>query len=158
MSKWIEEAYKHLGLKEIVGKGTNLTIQSWLSSLRSWWKDDETPWCGTFVAHCLNTTGYPIAKNWYRAMDWLNWGVALGAPCYGCVVIFHRKGGGHVGFVIGTDAQGRLLVLGGNQNNSVSVSAFSKDRVVGYRMPVGTFSRPALPTIVSAIKDSTSEA
>jgi uncharacterized protein (TIGR02594 family) len=159
MTKWIDEARKHIGLKEITGKATNLTIQSWLSNLRAWWRDDETAWCGTYAAHCLKTAGYPLPKHWYRAMDWLNWGVEIGAPCYGCIVVFSRKGGGHVGFCVGADQDGRLMVLGGNQDNSVSISAFAVDRKpAGYRMPVGTLHRGALPRLLSTIKNSTNEA
>jgi uncharacterized protein (TIGR02594 family) len=158
MTKWIDEAKKHIGLKEIVGKGTNLTIQSWLSNLRAWWSDDETAWCGTFVAHCIKKTGYPLPKHWYRAKDWLTWGLDVHTPCYGCVVVFNRVGGGHVGFCVGKDEQGRLMVLGGNQNNMVSISPFTLDRVAGYRMPIGTFHRGALPTIHTKQASSSNEA
>lgn len=158
MTKWIDEAKKHIGLKEIVGKGTNLTIQSWLSNLRAWWSDDETAWCGTFTAHCIKVAGYQLPKHWYRAKDWLAWGLDVHTPCYGCVVVFNRVGGGHVGFVVGKDEQGRLMVLGGNQNNMVSIAPFTLDRVAGYRMPIGTFHRGALPTIHTKQESSKNEA
>ncbi|PPC95249.1 MAG: TIGR02594 family protein [Methylotenera sp.] len=158
MTKWIDEARKHIGLKEIVGKDTNLTIKSWLSNLKSWWSEDETPWCGTFAAHCLKTAGYPIPKHWYRALDWLNWGVEITSPCYGCIVVFSRKGGGHVGFVVGRDENYRLMVLGGNQGNAVSIAPFETSRVAGYRMPVGTLGRGVLPTLHSKSASSTNEA
>jgi len=158
MGTWITEARKHIGLKEIKGKGTNLTIKSWLSNLRAWWSDDETAWCGTFVAHCIKSAGYPLPKHWYRAKDWLNWGVDVGWPCYGCIVIFERKGGGHVGFVVGKDKTGRLMVLGGNQGDAVSVIPFDAARAVGYRLPVGIMSRITLPLMASNDLSSTNEA
>ena len=49
---WIKEARKHIGLAEIPGKQHNPVIVNWLTALGAWWNDDETPWCGTFVAHC----------------------------------------------------------------------------------------------------------
>ncbi len=55
----------------------------------------------------------------------------------GCVVVFERAGGGHVGLVVGETAGGRLLVLGGNQGDAVSVAAFQRERVVAYRWPPG---------------------
>jgi len=61
--------------------------------------------------------------------------VRLQAAQVGCIVVFQREGGGHVGFVVGQDKYGRLLVLGGNQGNAVTIAAFSLDRVVGYRWP-----------------------
>jgi uncharacterized protein (TIGR02594 family) len=158
MTTWIDEAKKHIGLKEIKGKSTNLTIESWLSSLRSWWLDDETPWCGTFVAHCMKSTGCTLPKHWYRAKDWLNWGHSIIEPCYGCVVVFTRKGGGHVGFVVGLDNRGRLMVLGGNQSDAVSIIPFDKSRVAGYRLPVGYSHEAKLPIIVSTALSSKNEA
>lgn len=158
MTKWLNEAYKHIGLKEIKGAGTNLTIKSWLSNLRSWWSDDETPWCGTFVAHCIKTSGYQLPKHWYRAKDWLNWGVTIDKPCYGCIVVFERTGGGHVGFVVGKDKLGRLLVLGGNQGDAVSTVPFDINRVAGYRMPDSVTLRTPLPLVLANVKSSSNEA
>jgi uncharacterized protein (TIGR02594 family) len=158
MTKWIDEARKHIGLKEIIGTGNNATIQLWLTKLKAWLKDDSVACCGVFTAHCIKTAGYPLPKHWYRALDWLNWGVEIGAPCYGCVVVFSRKGGGHVGFVVGMDKEGRLMVLGGNQGDAVSIAPFDVSRVAGYRMPVGTFHRGALPILVSKSASSTNEA
>jgi uncharacterized protein (TIGR02594 family) len=152
------EARKHIGLKEVKGAGTNLTIKYWLSNLRAWWSSDEVPWCGVFAAHCIKSAGYPLPKHWYRAKDWLNWGVDVGWPCYGCVVIFERKGGGHVGFVVGKDKTGRLMVLGGNQGDAVNVMPFDTARAVGYRMPVGVLSRITLPLMASTDLSSTNEA
>ena len=134
---WISEAKNYIGLKEIKGLSTNLTIKAWLQKLKAWWSDDETAWCGTFVAHCMQVAGVPLPKNWYRAKDWLTWGVAVQSPLVGCVVVFERVGGGHVGFVVGKDTRGRLMVLGGNQGDAVSVVPFDESRVAGYRIPLG---------------------
>lgn len=155
---WIDEARSHIGLKEIKGIETNLIIKKWLINLKAWWTDDSTAWCGVFVAHCLKTAGFSLPKHWYRALDWLNWGVEISAPCYGCIVVFKRNGGGHVGFCVGKDKQGRLLILGGNQGDAVSIAPFRIERVVGYRMPVGVMSRPSLPIIVTTLESSTNEA
>jgi hypothetical protein len=50
-------------------------------------------------------------------------------------VTFTREGGGHVGFIVGTDARGNLMVLGGNQSNAVSIAPFAKSRATGYYWP-----------------------
>lgn len=155
---WMDEAKIYIGQKEIKGLQTNPVIQSWLEKLKAWWRDDETAWCGTFVAHCLQFSGYALPKYWYRALDWLNWGVEIAAPCYGCIVVFNRKGGGHVGFCVGKDKAGRLLILGGNQGDAVSIVPFDADRVAGYRMPVGVLSRPDVPILVTQLTSSTNEA
>lgn len=133
---WIIEARKHIGLKEIPGPKHNATILSWLSQLKAWWKEDETPWCGVFVAHCFRVSGMQLPKYWMRAKEWGNgWGTKLNQPAPGCVVVFEREGGGHVGFVLGITKLNELVVLGGNQSNSVNIAKFSRDRVFGYYWP-----------------------
>lgn len=132
---WLVEARKHEGLAEIPGPKTNDIIGRWLKQLGAWWTDDETPWCGTFVAHCMQVASVTLPKNWMRAKAWADWGIKLSAPELGCVVVFERTGGGHVGFVIGRTIAGNLLVLGGNQGDRVKVSEFSRQRVVGYYWP-----------------------
>lgn len=158
--EWLVYARKYLGLKEIPGTGNNPKIIEWLIKLKAWWKDDETPWCGLFVATCFNECGYPIAKNWMRARAWLDWGVVLRVPAVGAVVIFERKGGGHVGFVVGRDQNENLMVLGGNQGNKVSIAPFSKDRVLGYRWPQKSVIKieNELPLIESGARVSSNEA
>lgn len=137
MSKplWIVEAQRHIGLREIKGAKHNNFIIVWLESLKAWWSDDETPWCGTFVAHCMKKAECKLPKYWMRAKDWLNWGVIVTEPFVGCIVVFERQGGGHVGFVVGQDANKNLLVLGGNQGDAVKISPFDIKRVLGYRWP-----------------------
>lgn len=132
---WLIEARRHLGVAETPGPRHTPVIQSWLHKLRAWWQDDETPWCGVFVAACMDTVGHILPKNWMRARAWADWGIRLSAPVLGCIVVFERQGGGHVGFVVGRTVRGDLVVLGGNQGNKVSISPFSRDRVLAYVWP-----------------------
>lgn len=130
---WLAVARKYLGTTEIPGKETTPQIARWLRELKAWWSDDETPWCGVFVAAIMGAVE-PPPKHWYRAKAWAEWGQPV-APQTGAVVVFERKGGGHVGLLVGKDQQGRLLVLGGNQGNRVSVAPFDPARVLAYRWP-----------------------
>lgn len=162
---WIVEGKKFLGLAEIPGASHNKTIQGWLRELRAWWDDDETPWCGVFVAHCAQATGLAMPKDWMRAKEWGNVGIQLTAPAVGCIVTFTRQGGGHVGFVVGKDQKGNLMVLGGNQGNKVSIAPFSTGRVSQYRFPVNKDTKAVeytinynLPVINSNGRLSTNEA
>lgn len=132
---WLVEARKLIGIAEIKGPKTSDFISRWLDTLGAWWSDDETPWCGVFVAHCMRVAGLPLPKYWMRAKAWAEWGTKLTAPVHGCIVVFERQGGGHVGFVVGQTLAGNLMVLGGNQGDRVKVSEFSRDRVVGYYWP-----------------------
>lgn len=133
---WLPVARSLVGVGEIPGKETSPVIRQWLISLGAWWTDDETPWCGVFVAHCLRMAGVTgLPKHYYRARAWLEWGTVLPVPAPGCLVVFGRQGGGHVGFVDAVDSAGRLLVVGGNQKNKVGIDPFERDRVLGYRYP-----------------------
>lgn len=130
---WMNEAVTHLGLKEIPGKAHNPTILRWIRGLGGWFTDDETPWCGTFVAHCLRTAGVSVPKHWYRAKAYNDWGVPC-SPRVGAIPVFGRKGGGHVGFLVG-ESDANYYVLGGNQRNQVNISPIAKDRLIGMRWP-----------------------
>lgn len=156
---WIDIARKHIGLKEVPGSANNATIVKWLIELNAWWRSDLTPWCGTFCAACLKEAGITPPKAFYRAKAYLDWGMPLAVPTYGCIVVFTRTGGGHVGFVVGKDEKNRLLVLGGNQGDAVSVAPFDMSRVAGYRWPPGVqLERLELPVIKTSAKSSSREA
>lgn len=137
--EWVAFGRRYIGLKEVAGIENEPIIIKWLYKLKAWWSNDEVPWCGVYCAACITECGLPIVlpKYWMRARDWLNWGIPLDFPAVGAVVVFERKGGGHVGFVVGQSIDGHLMVLGGNQNNRVSIAPFDKSRVLGYRWPPG---------------------
>lgn len=133
---WLQTARKLEGLKEIPGPKHNPKIIGWLRDLNAWWSDDETPWCGTFVAHCLKEAGLPVPKFWFRAKGWSDYGslLRLDRLAPGAILVFDRQGGGHVGFYVGEDA-GHYFVLGGNQSNGVNVMKLGKTRLVASRWP-----------------------
>jgi len=156
--KWIEIARKDIGIKEIPGAKHNSIIMGWLKKLKSWIVTDEDPWCGTFCAHCMQEAGYAYPAKYYRALEWLTWGEHLQQPMVGCVAVFTRTGGGHVGFVVGKDSSGRILVLGGNQGNQVCITPFETSRVAGYRFPSRyPFTMHPLPVIESNALSSSNE-
>ena len=135
---WLKIARSYDGLKEIPGPHHNQTIIRWLGKLRAWWSNDETPWCGVFVAHCMQECSLPFPKLYMRAKAWADYGSLLRrdrlAP--GAILVFDRAGGGHVGFYVGEDA-GHYFVLGGNQGNAVNVMKLGKSRLVASRWPKG---------------------
>jgi uncharacterized protein (TIGR02594 family) len=135
---WMKTARESVGLKEVARPKHNTKIQAWLAKLGAWWRDDETPWCGTFVAHCLRENGLPVPKHWYRALAWKEYGSNLRPThvCEGAILVFARAGGGHVGFYVGED-RFYYRVLGGNQSNAVNVMRIAKSRCVAIRWPKG---------------------
>lgn len=136
--RWLIEARKYDGLREIPGPRHNSIILGWLRKLKAWWSEDETPWCGTFVAHCLQESGLPIVKNWFRAKAWIEYGANLRAAhvAPGAILVFARTGGGHVGFYVGEDTT-YFYVLGGNQSNMVNIMKLAKARCIAIRWPRG---------------------
>lgn len=155
---WLSAARKYLGTREVHGAGTSPLILKWLTNLGAWWRDDETPWCGVFVAEVMKECGVTPPKDYYRAKSWATWGAPLGVPTLGSVVVFDRVGGGHVALAVGMTAKGLLLCLGGNQGDEVCIRAFDPARAVAYRWPDG-FAWPGekLPTLAS-VEESRSEA
>lgn len=116
-------------------------------------------WCSAFVGAMFEDVGIASSR-FESARSWESWGRYLPRPVYGCVVTFSRPGGGgHVGFVVGQDVHGNLLVLGGNQENEVNVRAFSRRRVTSYRWPAGVaLDERRVPPVLAAVPSSTSEA
>lgn len=156
---WVDIASGSIGLREIPGKDHAPEIIKWLIELKAWWRDDETPWCGVFMAHCMKSSGLPYPQKYYRALEWASYGIRLERPAYGSIVVFNRNGGGHVGIIVGKDDKGRLMVLGGNQGNQVSIMPFDRERVHAYRYPsVQDAPDYELPLIKSSAKSSSNEA
>jgi len=86
----------------------------------------------------MKEAGYTIPKHSYRALSWLNFGVKSFIPVYGAIAVKSRRGGGHVGFVVGQSNNGKYLdILGGNQSNEVRVSRYRKDVFKDFRIPTG---------------------
>ena len=132
---WVAEGRKLIGLTEIKGSQHNPEIlQMWKDIKRGGIKDDETPWCAAFAGAMLERVGIRSTR-FESAKSYLDWGLKLDAPIYGCIAVFTRDGGGHVGFVVGQTDNGDLLILGGNQSDAVNIKAFKRDRVSGYRWP-----------------------
>ena len=154
--QWMNEAAEHLGLREIPGKRHNPIIMRWIRQLGGWFTDDETPWCGTFVAHCLRAADHKVPRHWYRAKAYAGWGV----PCerrVGAIAVFGRKGGGHVGFIVG-ESTSNLYILGGNQRNEVNISPIAKDRLIAVRWPAtAPLGERVLPRMAGGVR-TTNEA
>lgn len=137
---WMRDARRYLGLREVVGKGSNSTIMSWAKHLGGWvasfYADDDIPWCGLAVAAWIAITlpEEPLPSNPLGALNWRTFGIGLGSPSLGAILVFSRSGGGHVGLYVGEDAT-HYHVLGGNQSNSVSITRVAKNRLVAIRWP-----------------------
>lgn len=134
--RWLVTARSWIGTKEIPGPKHNPAIVKMRKALPFNFNDDDVPWCGDFVAHCIQSAGLPFPSLYPRAKAWATWGKPC-PPTVGAVAVFGRKGGGHVGFLVAENAS-KFYVLGGNQSNAVNIMPLFKDRLVenGIRWPV----------------------
>lgn len=157
---WMDTAAGLIGLEEYAGSSNNKKIVAWADDVgvEDTYTADSIPWCGLFVAYCFVHNNMKASSAPLWALSWNNWGEKLSSPVYGCVLVFKRDGGGHVGFAVSQDAD-YFHVLGGNQSDMVSVTKIAKSRCVGYRWPSG-FDGPKkkLPTKKFDGKVSTNEA
>lgn len=155
---WIAKGRALIGTTEIKGGKHNPEIlQMWKGIKRGGIKDDETPWCAAFVGAMLERSNIRSTR-FESAKSYLDWGVPLDVPVYGCVAVFTRVGGGHVGFVVGQTESGDLLILGGNQGDAVNIKAFKSDRVSGYRWHSGFGAIPKMMLPIGSAQLSQNEA
>ena len=136
---WFEEALRLVGTKEQPGAGSNPTLINWARNLNIDYKDDDIPWCGLFVAHCIGATlpEEPLPNIPLRARAWRELGDHCD-PVEGAVLVFWRDDPqgplGHVGFYRGEDDDS-YHVLGGNQSDMVNTARVGKERLLEARWP-----------------------
>jgi uncharacterized protein (TIGR02594 family) len=141
-SLWLTEALRFIGTKEAPGAADNPMIIEWADELggeiEQEYKHDSVPWCALFVNYALMRAGEKGTGTLW-ALDFAKWGQPLDGPAVGAIVSMTRKGGGHVAIVLGKDAQGNLVCIGGNQNDQVCIRSFPQERpMVAYRWPAHT--------------------
>lgn len=139
MDNLLKVAINELGQKEISGPEHNQTILNYAREAGfTWINDDETPWCSIFINWVAKKAGLN-SSNKLNARSWLLVGGNVdNAPEPGDIVIFWRESPeswkGHVGIFFGFSIDGtRVYCLGGNQGNQVSVTAYPKANVLGFR-------------------------
>lgn len=133
---WMAEAWRELGQSELPGPANNQRIVAMFDELGHPGQADETAWCAAFVGACLERAGLTSTRS-LRARSYLEWGTPTDAPTIGAIVVLRRGSDpalGHVGFLVGMTSTD-IFVLGGNQSNTVSVSAFDRGLLLGYRQP-----------------------
>lgn len=128
------EARRWIGEREVVGKGSNPRILKAIQSVGARvlgipYTDDDIAWCGGIMAAWIATV-YPaevLPNVAVRAKSWASFGLALTAPALGAIMVYDRKGGGHVALYLGETAT-HWILLGGNQGNKVSIMARPKSQ------------------------------
>jgi uncharacterized protein (TIGR02594 family) len=91
--------------------------------------NDDVAWCAAFAGAMLKKSGAGARKT-LSSRNYIDYGTAipLNDPTQwrmNDIIVFVRQGGGHIGFVKAVDPiSGRVLVLGGNQGNNLTLQPF----------------------------------
>lgn len=133
----IKIALKEYATHDIIGKASNSRVLEYFHDIgQKWVTDDDTAWCAAFVNWVLLKAGLPTTGS-LLARSFLTYGSKTTVPQVGDIVVFWRISPssiyGHVGFFI-KEVDGKVYVLGGNQNDSVNITAFPKNQVLDYRV------------------------
>lgn len=122
----ISAAEKYIGLQEVQDKQTLTDLLGFDPS--------TTAWCAGFMNAIEKQQGRPGTDS-LAARSYLKYGEKTTSPSRGDIVVFKRGNSdweGHVALFIHRRG-GNVYVLGGNQNNSVSLKDYPEKDVLGYR-------------------------
>lgn len=141
--RWMWKAWEQVGIVETPGAAATPEIVRYFEKVgRADITSDEVPWCAAFVGAMLKEAGVSLMMpkdERLLARGYLKQGaeVPINQPRVGCIAVFKRTSDprfGHVGFVNGvTDTH--IHLLGGNQANSVNVTAYPRRDLIGLRWP-----------------------
>lgn len=140
-------AMRFVGIRETPGVISNPMILAMLRLDQVWPTGDEVPWCSAFVNFVAHLLRLPRSKS-LAARSWLSVGIPIiiqNAAQIGFDVVILKRGTGmqpgpdiinapgHVGFFAGIQGGDKVLILGGNQSDGVTVAAFQLTDVLGVR-------------------------
>ena len=135
--RWLELAWADLGVTEASGAADNPDVVRYYADAgHPEVRHDEVAWCAAFVGACLERAGLQGTRS-LAARSYLDWGTPLDEPRIGAVAVLSRGSDpslGHVGFLLAMNAS-RIVLLGGNQGDAVSVQSFDRSRLLGLRWP-----------------------
>lgn len=142
---WLNAAWAELGVQEKVGSADSARVVSYYREAgHGEIVDDEVPWCAAFAGAMLKRAGLEGTGS-LMARSYLAWGEPLETPRLGAIAVLERgsdPAAGHVGFLVG-ETPDALMLLGGNQTDSVCVAAFDVRRLIALRWPAQQASTPA---------------
>ena len=144
---WMAHAWAELGQREIPGAASNRRIADYIRRVgHPDLADDSTAWCAAFVGACLDRAGL-VGTQSLLARSYLDWGQPAAEAEPGVIAVLSRGSDpalGHVGFLVGL-TEDRLVLLGGNQSDAVTVEAFDRARLLGLRIPRAVTTASSAP-------------
>jgi uncharacterized protein (TIGR02594 family) len=151
--RWLELAWRDLGVAEMPGSTSNPTIVRYYADVgQPAVTGDEVAWCAAFLGACLERAGVASTRS-LAARSYLAWGKPLAEPRLGAIAVLSRGSDpalGHVGFLVGHTTD-NLYLLGGNQSDAVCVSPFPRSRLIAFRWPAAAGDAPAAPVDPEAL-------
>ena len=104
----------------------------------------KIPWCAGFINFVLEKSGYDSTGN-LSAASYHNYGMHVTEPQPGDIVLMRRIGGSgrHVAFFYGWTFDNGIKyvqLLGGNQDDSVNITAYPVASIVEFRRPTKKLS------------------
>lgn len=132
----VEQALATFGEKEVAGARRSGVIGRMIDR---WFRKDAddslTAWCGIWAADTVDRSGLVPPANPFRAKQWAEWGREVLTARAGHIVVLKRgRGLYHVAVAIGYSSDGRFVYcLGGNQGNSVNITAYDTANIVAIR-------------------------
>lgn len=140
MIKHMKYAFSQYGIYDQNGTKENPEVMKYFKELGYTRKQvkEETSWCSAFVNWVFKMSDAPYTSK-LDARSWLEIGMETNNPQLGDVVIFWEESKkskkGHVGFYINQIGD-EIFVLGGNQNNQVTISSYPTSNLLGYRVVI----------------------
>lgn len=141
---WMDVAKRELGVHE-TKHGETARIIEYHSASTGKFKEDEIPWCASFVNWVFDQCKIPHQKDGNDALasSYDDFGIKLDSPKIGCVVTFRWSNGGrHVAFCSDFTST-QVKALGGNQadlehgsGGAVTEKWQNRSSVVAYRWPI----------------------
>ena len=135
-------AMRYVGIKEVPGTEDNPLLLAMRQLDNDWPEHDEVPWCSGFMNWIAWHLRLPRSKN-LMARSWLNVGkpvsLTRAAPGFDVVILWRgtpEGASGHVGLYAG-HSDGKIKILGGNQNNAVTIAEYPANRLLGIRRLYG---------------------
>lgn len=137
---WLSVARMTEGIAEIPGPTSAPVILRWAQDIGApAYVNDDIAWCAVWANRLAMACKFPKSGQGYdlvRAKSFATWGVPLDEPSLGCVQVFSRPEGFHVGLYLG-ERDNAYRVLGGNTGNAVAATWIAKERLVAQRWPLG---------------------
>jgi uncharacterized protein (TIGR02594 family) len=129
-----------LGWADEIARTCHRPYDNWAADF---FNKDSIAWCGLFVGvvaarSCQGRPERMPPNKYLSALAWAGWGVTVDPTDIevGDVVMLVRNGGGHVFIALGVSQDGkRIMGIGGNQGDAVTIAEFDRARLYAVRRP-----------------------